>query len=92
MSVHRPALHRKCDSAPLPCSSGMWTPGFALALLPPQLVQMRKFWACLPVGDVWPKQPSPPDHPWRKMPRHAMTPHVSGDTVDAQVWRLHQPR
>eukprot|EP00891_Asterochloris_glomerata_P003956 jgi/Astpho2/3956/Aster-01132 len=36
-------------------------------------------------GDVWPKQPSPPDHPWRKMPRHAMTPHVSGDTVDAQL-------
>lgn len=29
-------------------------------------------------GDVWPQQPAPPDHPWRKMPRHAMTPHYSG--------------
>lgn len=36
-------------------------------------------------GDVWPEQPAPPDHPWRKMPRHAMTPHYSGDTIDAQV-------
>ena len=38
-------------------------------------------------GDVWPQQPAPPDHPWRTMPRHAMTPHYSGDTIDAQVSR-----
>ena len=37
---------------------------------------------------MWPEQPAPPDHPWRKMPRHAMTPHYSGDTIDAQVSHL----
>jgi hypothetical protein len=26
-------------------------------------------------GDVWYPQPAPPDHPWRHMPRQAMTPH-----------------
>ena len=35
-------------------------------------------------GDVWDPQPAPPDHPWRTMPRHAMTPHVSGTTLEAQ--------
>ncbi|MCI4368423.1 MAG: NAD-dependent formate dehydrogenase [Thermoplasmata archaeon] len=35
-------------------------------------------------GDVWYPQPAPPDHPWRKMPRHAMTIHVSGTTLEAQ--------
>ena len=24
------------------------------------------------------------DHPWQKMPNHAMTPHVSGTTLEAQ--------
>ena len=38
-------------------------------------------------GDVWYPQPAPADHPWRKMPRHAMTPHYSGTTLDAQVSR-----
>lgn len=36
-------------------------------------------------GDVWDKQPAPKDHPWRYMPHHAMTPHLSGTTLDAQV-------
>ena len=36
-------------------------------------------------GDVWPQQPAPKDHPWRHMPNHAMTPHLSGTTLDAQV-------
>ncbi|MCO5602287.1 hypothetical protein L7F22_056416 [Adiantum nelumboides] len=36
-------------------------------------------------GDVWHPQPAPKDHPWRTMPYHAMTPHVSGTTLDAQV-------
>ncbi|CAL8465001.1 g4536 [Coccomyxa elongata] len=36
-------------------------------------------------GDVWPQQPAPPNHPWRHMPNHAMTPHVSGTTLDAQA-------
>ena len=36
-------------------------------------------------GDVWPVEPAPPDHPWRRMPKHAMTPHLSGTTLDAQV-------
>ncbi len=35
-------------------------------------------------GDVWFPQPAAEDHPWRSMPRHAMTPHYSGTTLDAQ--------
>lgn len=35
-------------------------------------------------GDVWYPQPAPPDHPWRTMPGHALTPHVSGTTLEAQ--------
>jgi len=36
-------------------------------------------------GDVWFPQPAPADHPWRTMPRHAMTPHYSGTTLSAQA-------
>jgi len=36
-------------------------------------------------GDVWNEQPAGKDHPWRYMPFHAMTPHTSGVTIDAQV-------
>jgi formate dehydrogenase len=36
-------------------------------------------------GDVWYPQPPPKDHPWRSMPHHAMTPHVSGTTLSAQA-------
>jgi len=36
-------------------------------------------------GDVWFPQPAPSDHPWRSMPRHGMTPHYSGTTLDAQA-------
>ncbi|KMS98036.1 hypothetical protein BVRB_4g096300 [Beta vulgaris subsp. vulgaris] len=36
-------------------------------------------------GDVWYPQPAPKDHPWRHMPNHAMTPHISGTTIDAQL-------
>jgi len=35
-------------------------------------------------GDVWYPQPAPADHPWRSMPNHGMTPHVSGTTLEAQ--------
>lgn len=35
-------------------------------------------------GDVWYPQPAPKYHPWRTMPNHAMTPHVSGTTLEAQ--------
>ena len=35
-------------------------------------------------GDVWYPQPAPAEHPWRKMPNHAMTPHVLGTTLEAQ--------
>jgi len=35
-------------------------------------------------GDVWFPQPAPQDHPWRSMPRHAMTPHISGTSLSAQ--------
>ncbi|MEJ2865882.1 NAD-dependent formate dehydrogenase [Actinomycetospora flava] len=36
-------------------------------------------------GDVWYPQPAPPDHPWRSMPNHGMTPHISGSTLSAQA-------
>ncbi|ERN06637.1 hypothetical protein AMTRI_Chr01g135110 [Amborella trichopoda] len=36
-------------------------------------------------GDVWNPQPAPKDHPWRYMPNHAMTPHISGTTIDGQI-------
>lgn len=35
-------------------------------------------------GDVWWPQPAPADHPWRSMPNHAMVPHYSGATLEAQ--------
>jgi len=35
-------------------------------------------------GDVWFPQPAPQDHPWRNMPHHAMTPHMSGTSLSAQ--------
>lgn len=36
-------------------------------------------------GDVWFPQPAPVDHPWRTMPHHGMTPHISGSTLSAQA-------
>jgi formate dehydrogenase len=36
-------------------------------------------------GDVWFPQPAPPDHPWRSMPHHGMTPHISGSSLSAQA-------
>jgi formate dehydrogenase len=36
-------------------------------------------------GDVWFPQPAPEDHPWRSMPHHGMTPHVSGTSLSAQA-------
>merc|ERR1712000_354376 len=36
-------------------------------------------------GDVWFPQPPPKDHPWRTMPNHAMTPHISGTSLSAQT-------
>lgn len=36
-------------------------------------------------GDVWFPQPPSKDHPWRTMPHHGMTPHVSGTTLSAQA-------
>jgi formate dehydrogenase len=35
-------------------------------------------------GDVWYPQPAPKDHQWRYMPNHAMVPHYSGTTLEAQ--------
>lgn len=35
-------------------------------------------------GDVWFPQPAPKEHPWRHMPNHAMVPHYSGTTLEAQ--------
>lgn len=36
-------------------------------------------------GDVWFPQPAPNDHPWRSMPNHGMTPHISGTSLSAQA-------
>ena len=36
-------------------------------------------------GDVWFPQPAPSDHPWRTMPHHGMTPHISGTSLSAQT-------
>ncbi|MBY5768637.1 NAD-dependent formate dehydrogenase [Rhizobium leguminosarum bv. viciae] len=36
-------------------------------------------------GDVWFPQPAPADHPWRTMPHHGMTPHISGTSLSAQT-------
>jgi formate dehydrogenase len=36
-------------------------------------------------GDVWFPQPAPKEHPWRSMPNHGMTPHVSGTSLSAQA-------
>ena len=36
-------------------------------------------------GDVWFPQPPPKDHPWRQMPHHMMTPHISGTSLSAQT-------
>jgi formate dehydrogenase len=36
-------------------------------------------------GDVWFPQPAARDHPWRTMPHHGMTPHISGSSLSAQA-------
>lgn len=36
-------------------------------------------------GDVWFPQPASKNHPWRTMPHHGMTPHVSGTSLSAQA-------
>ncbi|QQG35758.1 MAG: NAD-dependent formate dehydrogenase [Micavibrio aeruginosavorus] len=36
-------------------------------------------------GDVWFPQPPDKDHPWRSMPNHGMTPHISGTSLSAQA-------
>jgi formate dehydrogenase len=36
-------------------------------------------------GDVWFPQPPPNDHPWRTMPHHGMTPHISGSSLAAEA-------
>jgi formate dehydrogenase len=36
-------------------------------------------------GDVWFPQPAPRHHPWRSMPNHGMTPHISGTSLSAQA-------
>jgi lactate dehydrogenase-like 2-hydroxyacid dehydrogenase len=36
-------------------------------------------------GDVWFPQPARKDHPWRTMPHHGMTPHISGTSLSAQA-------
>jgi formate dehydrogenase len=34
---------------------------------------------------LWFPQPAPADHPWRTMPHHGMTPHISGSSLSAQA-------
>jgi hypothetical protein len=40
----------------------------------PSIIPIRPSYA----GDVWYPQPAPKDHPWRTMPHHGMTSHISG--------------
>lgn len=49
---------------------------------PPHLVAYRLSPAA---GDVWFPQPAPKDHPWRTAPNIAMTPHMSGASLSAQM-------
>jgi len=35
--------------------------------------------------DSWYLQPAPADHPWRTMPHHGMTPHISGSCCPLQA-------
>ncbi len=42
-------------------------------------------WLAGYAGDVWFPQPAPRDHPWRSMPHHGMTPHISGTSLSAQA-------
>ena len=37
------------------------------------------------VAAVWFPQPAPRNHPWRSMPHHGMTPHISGSSLSAQA-------
>src|SRR5260370_26879770 len=43
-------------------------------------------------GDVWFPQPAPRDHPWRTMPHHGMTPHISGSSLSAHARYAAVPR
>jgi formate dehydrogenase len=36
-------------------------------------------------GDVWFPRPAPPDHPWRTMSFHGLTPPMSGPSLSAQA-------
>src|SRR5262249_58898368 len=40
---------------------------------------------CAQAGAVGSPQPPPQDHPWRPMPHHGMTPHISGSSLAAQA-------
>ena len=39
-------------------------------------------------GDVWYPQPAPKNHPWRTMPHHGMTPHISSTSLSARLVTL----
>jgi formate dehydrogenase len=50
-----------------------------------KLMMISFFLLMMNTGDVWFPQPAPATHPWRNMPRHALTPHISGTSLDAQA-------
>ena len=90
-SIFMPARHACCCSTSCrPCLQMMLRAGIhpicrgwlRTTGLHSWLTNMHICWG---TGDVWYPQPAPPDHPWRNMPNHAMTPHYSGTTLDAQV-------
>ena len=66
------------SAAPFTFSTG--DPDGLMATGPEAIRQLAGY-----AGDVWYPQPAPADHPWRTMPHHGMTPHISGSSLSAQT-------
>ena len=52
------------------------------------VARARERWLAGYAGDVWYPQPATEDHPWRSMPHHGMTPHISASSLSAQARSL----
>ena len=84
------AIKEACESGQLGGTSRVVTQLWWWIYLSSSFAQLQ-FWYCLASfcagysGDVWYPQPPPEDHSWRYMSNQAMTPHISGTTIDAQA-------
>ncbi len=83
-----PAAHPACLPVPV-CGHLVFTPclhsGLPRSASSPAMHLLHHFNSQRLAAACRFPQPAPPDHPWRTMPRHAMTPHYSGTTLDAQA-------